>query len=253
MPYITSAETARSERKAIDVLGQTYHLSPYVGNAPTRGQYIPGNEKNDNGLPQGFLVEQPPNSVTPPHFHDHEQFQVFVGGSAYMGKQAAHPLSLHYVKGYTPYGPITAGSDGVKYFTLRAGWDSGAKYMPGSRDLLKKERRKHRMSVDVKIPSMDDLNLLAQPKQIDVMAVDKDGMGAYIFAIPEGVRVTLDTPSPAGGQYGIVVAGIAIFDKEELFELSGLFRFRGEPSLEVTGGQGGAAILLMQFSNDAPS
>ena len=56
MPYITSAKKARSERKAIDVLGQEYFLSPYVGSAPKRGHYVPGNEKNDDGLPQGFLV-----------------------------------------------------------------------------------------------------------------------------------------------------------------------------------------------------
>ena len=33
MPFVTSAEKARSER-AIDVLGQEYFLSPYVGSAP---------------------------------------------------------------------------------------------------------------------------------------------------------------------------------------------------------------------------
>ena len=74
MPFVTSAEKARSERKAIDVLGQEYFLSPYVGSAPKRGQYVPGNEKNDDGLPQGFLVEQPPNSVTRPHFHNMSNF-----------------------------------------------------------------------------------------------------------------------------------------------------------------------------------
>ena len=123
----------RSERKAIDVLGQEYFLSPYVGSAPKRGHYVPGNEKNDDGLPQGFLVEQPlMNSITRPHFHNHEQFQLFVEGSAHMGKKVTYFFSLHYVKGHTPYGPITAGG-GVKYFTLRARWDTGAKYMPESR------------------------------------------------------------------------------------------------------------------------
>mgnify|MGYP007000427639 len=71
--------------------------------APLRGSYIPGNEKNDDGLPQGFLVEQPSNSVTPPHFHDYEQYQVFVDGGARLGKHVASPLSLHYARGHTPY------------------------------------------------------------------------------------------------------------------------------------------------------
>ncbi|MDG1274118.1 MAG: hypothetical protein P8P46_06550, partial [Alphaproteobacteria bacterium] len=142
MPFITSAASAKASRKAIDVHGQTYHLSPYVGSAPLRGSYVPGNEQNDDGLPQGFLVEQPSNSITPPHFHDHEQYQVFVDGSARLGKHVANPLALHYARGHTPYGPITAGPSGVVYFTLRARWDSGAKYMPGAKDKLKKVRRK---------------------------------------------------------------------------------------------------------------
>ena len=253
MPYITSAESARSGRKAIDVLGQTYYLSPYVGNAPTKGQYIPGNEKNDNGLPQGFLVEQPPNSITPPHFHDHEQFQVFVGGNAHMGKQAAPPLSVHYVRGHTPYGPISAGAGGVKYFTLRASWDSGAKYMPASRELLKKVRKKHRMVVDIKVPSTKELNAITEPTQMEVMPIDEDGIGAYLHVIPPGFEIKMDTPSAAGGQYGIILAGLAVSEKQELNELSGLYRNRGEPLLEVTGGASGVAILLMQFSNDEPS
>ena len=127
-----SASEARRNQRRIQVNGHEYVLSAYVGAAPVRGTYVDGNEVNDNALPQGFLVQQPPGSVTPPHFHEVNQFQVFVGGNGRMGKRPAGPVTVQYANGHTPYGPIVAGEQGVTYFTLRAAWDPGAKYMPKS-------------------------------------------------------------------------------------------------------------------------
>ena len=253
MPYITSAVNAKASRKAIDVHGQTYHLSPYVGSAPLRGSYIPGNEKNDDGLPQGFLVEQPSNSVTPPHFHDHEQYQVFVDGRARLGKQLASPLSLHYARGHTPYGPITAGPSGVVYFTLRARWDSGAKYMPGARDKLKKVKRKHRMAADIELPNSDVMCQTDRVARTEVMSLDDDGTCAYLYTIPPGKVTLVDTDKIAGGQYAIVVDGFAVGEKEDLTRLSGFYRSPMEEPLEVKAGKDGLVLLLMQFSNTDPA
>lgn len=253
MPYITSAIDARAARKPLDVRGQIYHLSPYVGTVPARGSYVPGNEANDDGLPQGFLVEQPPESVTPPHFHDHEQFQVFVEGSAHMGKKFAQPLSLHYAGAHTPYGPITAGADGITYFTLRARWDAGAKYMPGSRDKLKPVKRKHRMAADVVVPEADALRAAGAGSRQEVMPVADDGTCAYLFLLGAGQRSVLETPVAAGGQYAIIVGGSALDGERTLPRLSGLYRFRHEPPLTVGAGADGLAVLLMQFSNDDPA
>lgn len=135
-----STEEARRNQRRIQVNGREYVLSAYIGAAPVRGMYVEGNEVNDNGLPQGFLVEQPPGSVTKPHFHEVNQFQVFVGGAGRLGKYAAGPLTVQYAGAHSPYGPIEAGNGGVIYFTLRAAWDPGAKYMPQSRDKLRRGR-----------------------------------------------------------------------------------------------------------------
>mgnify|MGYP001160805867 FL=1 len=253
MPYITSAVSAKASRKAIDVHGQTYHLSPYVGSAPLRGSYIPGNEKNDDGLPQGFLVEQPSNSVTPPHFHDHEQYQVFVDGGARIGRHVANPLALHYARGHSPYGPITAGASGVVYFTLRARWDSGAKYMPEARDKLKKVRKKHRMAEDISLPSSGLMSQTESILRTEVMSLDEDGTCAYLYTIPPGKMAEVDTDKIAGGQYAIIVDGFAVGEKENLTRLSGFYRSPREAPLEVTAGKDGLALLLMQFSNTDPA
>ena len=137
MLLVRSADEARRNQRRIQVNGREYVLSPYIGAAPVRGMYVEGNEVNDNGLPQGFLVQQPPGSVTKPHFHEVNQFQVFVGGGGKLGKRAAGPLTVQYAGAHSPYGPIAAGDAGVTYFTLRAAWDPGAKYMPQSRERLR--------------------------------------------------------------------------------------------------------------------
>ena len=96
----SSANAAAGRRKPIDVHGQIYYLSGYVGYTPVRGTYVEGNEANDDGKPQGFLVEQPPGSVTPPHFHEVDQFQVFVGGDGRIGNPRAESgrLTLYAVR-----------------------------------------------------------------------------------------------------------------------------------------------------------
>ena len=116
-----------------------------------------------------------------------------------MGKKAAQPFSLHYVKGHTPYGPITAGPEGVTYFTLRARWDTGAKYLPESRDLLKKSPKKHKMVAGIDVPELEDLLKFKACCQSAVMQVDAEGIGAYLYNIPPKVRAQLKMPSPGGG------------------------------------------------------
>ena len=78
MLLATPTSEAEKSQRNVHVNGHDYILREYVGNMPLRGKYVEGNEKNDNGMPQGFLVYQPPGSVTPPHFHETNQFQVFV-------------------------------------------------------------------------------------------------------------------------------------------------------------------------------
>jgi hypothetical protein len=253
MPFITSADDARAARKPIEVQGRTYYLSPYVGTAPTRGRYEPGNEANDDGMPQGFLVEQPSKAITPPHFHDHEQFQVIVDGGGHMGKKAATPLSVHYAGGHTPYGPITAGEEGIFYFTLRSRWDAGAKYMPASRDKLKPVKRKHRLAGDIDVPSGDCLRDLSDAACSEIMEPLEDGTCAYLYTVGAGGSMEMETPVQAGGQYAIVVAGSIDQEGRALPRLSGLYRFRDEAPLTVTAGPEGAAVLLMQFSKDDPA
>ena len=63
MLLATSTSEAEKSERQVHVNGHDYTLREYVGAMPLRGRYVDGNESNDNGLPQGFLVYQPPGSV----------------------------------------------------------------------------------------------------------------------------------------------------------------------------------------------
>src|SRR5688572_22188693 len=88
----------------------------------------------DSIAPQAFLVEQDAGTVIEPHFHVENEFQVIVAGSGSLGRAAVEPVVVHYAGGHTGYGPISAGRDGLSYFTLRTRMDPGAHFLPGARD-----------------------------------------------------------------------------------------------------------------------
>lgn len=247
MQIVTLAAEAAARARQVHVNGRDYTLSEYVGAAPKRGHYVPGNEVNDNGLPQGFLVHQPPNAVTPAHFHEPNQFQVIVEGIGRMGAQPAVPLTVQYANGHTPYGPIVASETGVKYFTLRQQWDPGAKYMPASRDLLEKGRQRTRLKSGIK--QADEAERLARSGGTlePIFPLEADGLAAWIMRLGPSGEMTLPDPSAGGGLYLIVTAGTALSDGRELDHLSTILLTAEESATTVRAGSTGLDMLVLQF------
>ena len=248
MPIVVDAAEAAKGRQAVEVKGVTrkardadsYYATLYMGAAPDNAAASMGRPGGDKSLPQAYLVEQPANATVPPHFHDTDQFQVFVAGAASFGKQMVRPLSLHYAGGHTPYGPIVTTDESAHYFTLRANWDSGAKPMPQSRDRLKPVRRCHRLAEDIAAADMP-------AGRADVLPAEADGLGAALFRLAPGQTEALDLNVAGGGQYALVTAGSVTHDGADLAEHSCLYRFAEEAPLTLTAGPAGAAVLLMQF------
>jgi len=245
MLIATSITRANERRRVVDVHGQDYLLREFVGAVPRRGTYVEGNETNDNGLPQGFLVSQPPGSVTPPHFHETNQFQVFVGGSGRLGKRRADPVTVQFAGGHTPYGPIAAEDRGIQYFTLRQAWDPGAKYMPAMRSRLVRGRQRQRLAPRVERPAAAALGDLGSPTVETLIAPEADGMGAELVRLGPGVRCV--HPCGGGGQYQVVIAGTLVHDGEELPRLSCRFATADESECGFEAGPGGLAVLTLQF------
>jgi len=142
MLITADVEAARRTEVVKPVHDQPYRIWDYIGDAPDPeapgyGTDLAANRAGGGAMrPQAYLVRQPPGSVTRPHFHQTNQFQVFVGGGGTVGKLRVDPVTVQYAGANTPYGPINAEAAGVDYFTLRQDWDSGAKWMPERRDVL---------------------------------------------------------------------------------------------------------------------
>jgi len=247
MLYGKSATDAAAASHIVTVNQRDYVLSGYVGAAPVRGFYVEGNEINDNGQPQGFLVEQPPGAVTNPHFHETNQFQVIVGGDGRFGKQPIRPLSIQYANAHTPYGPIVSGEAGVIYFTLRANWDPGAKYMPASRDKLIKGNQRSKLIAGLECDAAADRLARTEARAETIIAPETDGLAAWRLALGPGHDTTAADPTGSGGQYIIVAEGTFVHKGQDLPRLSVLFVTEDEPPLAVEAGDDGLDLLVLQF------
>ena len=247
MLLVTSAAEAATRARQIDVHGRQYTIVEYVGAAPKRGHYVDGNEANDNGLPQGFLVHQPPNAITPAHFHEPNQFQVFVEGSGRMGAAPAKPLTVQYANGHTPYGPIVASDEGVSYFTLRQRWDPGAKYLPEKRDLLRKGNQRTRLKGGISVGEDAERRARASVFEEVIIPREADGLAAWMWRLGPGGSTVLPSPADTGGQYLIVASGTLLDAGRELDRLSTVLLSADEGAYAVHAGEDGLDLLVLQF------
>jgi hypothetical protein len=129
----TDAE--KRKRRVTTEDGLETGVSIYFGvSAADKGVPNPGLGKL---FPVAYRIEQDPGTQADPHFHQANQFQVFVSGAGFFGKQPVHAVMAQYAQAFTPYGPIVAGPEGLSYLTLRNAWDPGGQFMPAQRELLK--------------------------------------------------------------------------------------------------------------------
>lgn len=252
MLLVTSTPEADARKKTIDVQGQSYVLRGYIGAAPVRGTYVEGNEVNDNELPQGFHVTQPPGAVTRPHFHEFDQFQVFVSGSARLGKKAADPITVQFAGAHTPYGPIVAGDEGVEYFTLRKRWDPGAKYMPQMREHLVRGRQRQSVVSDVTVSHEQALASRTDATVDTLIGPEDDGLLAAVLRLGPGGRAKTPDASDGDGQYHVVVNGSLAHQDAELPRWSCQFAFPDEGAVPVTAGPTGVELLVLRFPKAGP-
>lgn len=244
MGSIASLAEASARQRTVDVHGQSYVLREFVGAAPLRGTYVDGSEATGDRRPQGFLVSQPPGAITPPHFHETDQFQVFVAGDGRFGKQAVAPVTVQFAAGHTPYGPIRAGAKGVQYYTLRQRWDPGAKYMPAMRDRLVRGRQRQRLAAAV--TSGQD-----GPAVTPLMPLEPDGLLASVYRVPAGESASGPDPAGGGGQYQVVLHGTLLHAGREYGRLSVRYLAPEDQHAPLLAGGSGLVLLVMQFPREA--
>lgn len=242
MILAATREQAVRTRRQIDLPGLfSYHKTEWLQTEPAPG--LPS--------PLVYLVEQPPFSVLPAHFHRQNQFQVFVGGSGTFGPRPITRGMVHYANAYTGYGPIIAGNDGVRYFTIRAIFDSGAFMIDSQRDAMVQgpKRNLHGdsgMSMDV--PHLANLGEIRRqalfPPQPDTLQAER-------ISAPSGSRIALAAPEGLG-MFCLVLEGSIGYGGLTLGPHESLYLSPGEPAATLMAGSGGADLLRLQVPHLAP-
>lgn len=229
MPQIASADDVCATRRRASSNGTGFWLTTYIG----ANRYTPGAEAApgpDTIYPMAFLVEQDPDAAVGAHYHQADQFQVMVGGAGRLGTHDVDAGAVHFAGAWSAYGPLRAGHDGLQYFTLRNGWDPGARYMEFSenRAALRAQPRRHREVVGELTPS-------------------DDGLCVCRYTLHAGECLVGPDPANGAGQFWLVLRGTMIREQDALAERSCIFVYPDEPPFTAVAGVSGLTALAMQF------
>ena len=232
----TALETLSTRKHHVLANGTGYYRTAYIGGDVKEG-------------PTCFLVEQAANSIVEPHFHQADQFQVFVAGEGTLGKHAIAPVVVHYVNAFTPYGPIKSHSDGIHYFTLRNGYDPGARFLPGAIKELPRVPRRHATSRPSPLgqgpgPSGTEWTNLLED--------EPNGLAAYHVKLAGGHSQPVGGDSAAGGEFWVVLRGSLELGTKTLPAFSCLYRSADEQCPVAHAGREGAELVVLQFPVTKP-
>jgi hypothetical protein len=178
-----------------------------------------------------FLVEQDPDEMVGAHYHQADQFQVIVAGDGRLGSHHVAPVAVHFAGAWAAYGPLRAGAEGLHYFTLRNGWDPGARYMefPDNRASLRALPRRHRETVG------------------ELEEVASDGFYARRLRLAPGGSATGLDPASGAGQFWLVLSGSLQVEGSLLPAMSCVFMYPEEKAFAAIAGGEGADVMAMQF------
>jgi hypothetical protein len=217
----------------------------YDGNPVRTSDYHGRHDAVSDG-PQGFLVEiGQPHAIIKPHFHDVNQFQIAVAGSARVGKHAFSPFTVHYVDAYTPYGPIEAGDDGISFFTLRAKSDLSYHIMPGSKHEMK---RRSGRSITVPVPggALPSRGVEVQT----LIEAQPDGLEALAVSAAPDTEVKVSMGRGAASAYWMVLSGAFKVGRSRLVPRSSLFVSPGERAPRVVAGPKGGQLVVLRLPGE---
>ena len=245
MPLIASADSARvNRRRAQAADGVTFWHTLYLG---TTRYNMPFGAPAPDPLalfPMAFLVEQDPGSVAQAHFHQADQFQVVVAGGATLGTHAVAPVTVHFAGAYTAYGPIRAGEAGVHYFTLRNGFDPGARFMQRAENraaLRAVAGRRHREAVAGPVDVADAAGVA------ELLPAEADGLAAWRYRLGAGEAFLGPPPGSGAGQYWLVVSGSLRREDGDYPALSCAFTHPTDAPFTGSAGPDGLDVIAMQF------
>lgn len=179
-------------------------------------------------------------AITRAHFHEVDQFQLFVEGRQRVGSRVVEPVTLHYADAFTPYGPIVGDDSGVHYLTYRAHPDPGARFMPESRGLRQRLGGRH---ATVGVPMHGD----GDGEWAELVEPRSDGLGAAARSLAPGDGAVDARPVRGALRALVVVGGTWSLGGREHPMLSSVVVAPGEPPMRLCAGSSGLTVVSLDF------
>lgn len=244
-------QAAARRHKFVTPSGATTFVSTYMGTnkmellAEGRGaQPVAARAQG----PMAYLVEQAPDATVEPHFHEVAQFQIFLEGGGEIGTHRLQAVTVHYAGAHSPYGPIAAGPQGVKYLTLRRCWDSGAQWMPGAAPVLRSMgARKHVAFTSPPLERCRELGALQGAASSVVRDPAEDGAGAWMVQAGPGEQLP-ELAAISNARFWYLLAGTVHAASLELEAGSCLYASEFEALGPLQAGPGGVELVQVQFA-----
>jgi hypothetical protein len=253
MVKVSGEQAAARRQRHVTPNGAMTHISTYMG---TNAMELAAQGKSKDEMaglagpyPMAYLVDQAADCTVEAHYHQVDQFQLFVGGSGHIGTHPVESVTVHYAGAHSPYGPIVSGPAGVRYVTLRRSWDPGAQWMPGAAPRLRAmPGRKHVAATSQPFKPMSGAQLatLEGVSFTEVIAQPANGSGAWLVRAGPGAAVRAD-PSGSAGQFWYVLGGGLQEEESQLGVAACIFVSGDEKPFEFAVGASGAELVLMQF------
>lgn len=195
--------------------------------------------------PTVSLIEQPPDTVLGAHFHRQNQFQVFVDGGGSIGSTPLAPVTIHYAGAYTAYGPLAAGPQGIKYFTIRPVCESGALAVEQAREMMVRGPKRHATSATLALPGAGQLVRMPTMVREDVIPHAVDGLGASVLTAGAASDVHVPWAAGASGLFMVVLGGSLLAGNLELCPWENLYASGPSELPGLAAGEQGVAVACL--------
>jgi hypothetical protein len=242
-----SAASAAQDTFLIEGPGPKAWIHNYINDGRTRADGSPRIAGEDS--PMIYLVDQEPNSTIQMHFHQVDQYQIFVGGSGAMGRYPLAPITIHYTNGFTGYGPLKSGAEGLQYLTIRSRWDPGLRPLPEARqELPAAGSYKIRQRTTEPVPAMtaDTLSALTAVSLRHVLQADK--ANAWRLALPPNAHH--DDPADKMTDRVMIICAGTLDGPAANDPLACHYMPAGE-QMDFKAAETGAELLILQFASRA--